>query len=90
MRLLELPETRAIRSLTPDGKLLFLARIVRLFAFGLVSVVLALYLASVGLDEGKIGLLLSLTLAGDALISLGITTHADRIGRRRMLTVGAD
>ncbi|HRF95271.1 MAG TPA: hypothetical protein PLZ51_08750, partial [Aggregatilineales bacterium] len=35
------------------------------------------------------GLLLSLTLAGDVVISLWITTNADRIGRRRMLIVGA-
>jgi MFS family permease len=89
MRLLELPETKALRSLTPDGRLLFTARIMRLFAFGLVSVVLALYLATIGFDEGQIGLLLSLTLVGDAVISLLITTHADRLGRRRMLTLGA-
>jgi MFS family permease len=89
MRWLELPETRALRSLTRDGYLLFGTRIVRLFAYGLVSVVLALYLASAGLSEREIGLLLSLTLAGDVVVSLWITTNADRIGRRRMLIVGA-
>src|SRR6185369_2228314 len=38
---------------------------------------------------GRIGLLLALTLAGDTLISLFLTTRADRLGRRRVLIVGA-
>src|SRR5512143_3014780 len=50
---------------------------------------MALYLAALGLSEGQIGLLLSLTLLGDTVISLWITTRADRIGRKRMLLLGA-
>ena len=42
-----------------------------------------------GFNTAQIGLLLTLTLLGDTLISLWITTHADRIGRKRMLLVGA-
>jgi MFS family permease len=59
-----------------------------MFAYGLLSVVLVLYLAQLGLNEGLIGLLLSLTLIGDAAISLWMTTSADRIGRRRILIAG--
>ena len=72
-----------------DGKLLFLTRTVRLFAYGFLSVVLLLYLAEAGLTEFQIGLLLSLTLIGDTAVSLWITTQADRLGRRRMLLLGA-
>jgi MFS family permease len=72
-----------------DVFLLFSARIVRLFAYGALSVVLALYLHEAGLTETQIGLLFTLTLAGDAGISLWITTTADRIGRKRMLILGA-
>lgn len=89
MWLLEWPEARALSVLRRDGWLLFSTRIVRLFAYGLIAIVLVLYLAQIGLDEGEIGLLLTLTLAGDAIISLWITTRADRIGRRRMLMIGA-
>lgn len=78
-----------MRSLTADGRLLFSTRLVRLFAYGFLSVVLVLYLAQVGLSETSIGLLLTLTLAGDTVVSLWITTNADRIGRQRMLIVGA-
>lgn len=87
--LLQLPEIQALRTLTVDGLLLFATRTVRLFAYGLLSIVLALYLAQIGFTDQQIGLLLTLTLAGDAVLSLGITTMADRVGRRRMLLVGA-
>jgi MFS family permease len=72
-----------------DVRLLFATRITRLFAYGFLSVVLALYLAEAGLSEAGIGLLLTLTLAGDAAVTLWLTTNADRIGRRRMLVAGA-
>ncbi len=61
-----------------DTYLLFSTRIIRLFAYGFLSVVLALYLVEVGLTEEQIGLLLTLTLAGDASITLWLTTTADR------------
>ena len=72
-----------------DTLLLFTTRIVRLFCYGFLSVVLALYLAATGLSEKQIGLLLTLILAGDAVISLWLTTSADRFGRRRTLIIGA-
>ncbi len=75
--------------MSADTILLFTTRVVRLFAYGFLSVVLALYLAQVGLAEQQIGVLLSLTLLGDAGVTLWITTSADRIGRRRMLLLGA-
>ncbi len=75
--------------MTKDIPLLFTTRIIRMFAYGFLSVVLALYLAQRGFDELAIGVLLTLTLAGDAGITLWITTSADRLGRRRMLIIGA-
>ena len=72
-----------------DARLLFLARAVRMSGYGALGVILVLYLAEAGLDPTEIGLLLTLTLAGDTVISLVLTTHADRIGRRRTLVVGA-
>jgi MFS family permease len=77
------------KNLTSDGKLLFVTRAARLFAYGFLSVVLVLYLAEMGYKEAQIGLLLTLTLLGDTAVSLWITVSADRIGRKRMLLVGA-
>ncbi len=76
-------------SLPPDGRLLFTARVARMFGYGFLAVVLALYLAALGLNARRIGLLLTLTLVGDTVISLWMSTHADRVGRRPMLVAGA-
>ena len=78
----------ALRSLDADGRLLFATRFVRLFAYGALSVVLVLYLVGLGLSEADTGVLLTATLLGDTLVSLYLTTQADRIGRRRMLIAG--
>ncbi len=72
-----------------DIALLFITRSVRMFGYGLLAVVVVLYLDAVGLSGAEIGLLLTLTLLGDAAISLWLTTHADRLGRRRVLVAGA-
>jgi MFS family permease len=72
-----------------DIALLFTARCIRMFGYGLLAVVVVLYLDAVGLSGAQIGLLLALTLLGDAAISLWLTTHADRLGRRRVLLLGA-
>jgi MFS family permease len=78
-----------LRALPRDGVVLFLTRFTRLFAYGALSVVLVFYLVSLGLTEAQVGVLLTLTLAGDIAISLVLTTQADRLGRRRMLIFGA-
>ena len=72
-----------------DINLLFSTRIIRLFCYGFLSVVLALYLTETGFNEKMVGLLFTLTLAGDAGITLWLTTGADRLGRRKTLLIGA-
>jgi len=79
----------ALKVLTRDGWLLFVTRFARLFAYGSLSVILVFYLIGLGLTEVQSGMVLTLTLAGDVVVSLFLTTRADRIGRRRMLIVGA-
>lgn len=87
--LVQFPQTHPLRALTTDGRLLFLTRMARMFAYGFLAVVLVLYLDANGLSASKIGILLTFTLIGDTLVSLWMTITADRIGRRRMLIVGA-
>jgi MFS family permease len=76
-------------NLDRDARLLFATRGLRMFGYGFVSVVLVLYLAALGMPDAQIGLLLTLTLLGDAAISLWLTTHADRVGRRKVLLAGS-
>ena len=79
----------SLRGLDGDGRLLFLTRVLRMFAYGFLAVILVLYLAALGFDGFTIGLILTLTLVGDTLVSLWLTTNADRIGRRRVLVAGS-
>lgn len=72
-----------------DLPVLFVTRSLRMAAYGAVSVILVLYLSELGFSEARIGLLLTLTLLGDTGVSLLLTTHADRFGRKRTLLAGA-
>ena len=75
--------------ITRDIILLFTTRTIRLFAYGFISLVLALYLAATGLSAAGVGAILTATLAGDILVSLWVTMVADRLGRRNMLLLGS-
>lgn len=74
---------------TRDTKLLCLQRFIRLFAYGASTLILVLYLSSLGISEARIGLFMTLTLLGDVVISFGLTLFADGLGRRRILVLGA-
>jgi predicted MFS family arabinose efflux permease len=74
---------------TRDTKLLCLSRFIRLFAYGTSTLILALYLSSIGISDARIGGFMSLTLLGDVAISFVLTLVADQLGRRRILQVGA-
>ena len=75
--------------LSRDGKLLLSARIVRTFAYGFLSIVLAIYLKLIGFDEILIGLVLSATLVNSVIFTLLAGFYADRIGRRKILIMYA-
>jgi MFS family permease len=75
--------------LTNDGRLIIAARIVRAFAYGFLSIVLAIYLKLTGLTDPFIGLILTATLVNSVLFSLLASFYADRIGRRRILIIYA-
>src|SRR2546421_3755760 len=72
-----------------DVRLLFATRIIRMAGYGALAVILGVYLARLGFSEKQIGLLLTLTLVGDTAISLWLTVVADRVGRRKVLMMGA-
>ena len=75
--------------LNRDGKLLLSARIVRAFAYGFLSIVLAIYLKLVGFDEILIGIILSATLVNSVIFTMVASFYADKIGRRKILLVYA-
>ena len=75
--------------LTRDGKLLLAAKIVRTFAYGFLSVILAIYLKLIGFNELLIGLILTTTLLNSVIFTLIASLYADRIGRRKFLVIYA-
>jgi hypothetical protein len=53
--------------LSNDGKLIISARILRAFAYGLLSVILAIYLRLIGVSDLAIGFVLTATLANSII-----------------------
>ena len=74
-----------LRWLSKDGKLLLAARTLRTFAYGFLSVILAIYLKLVGFEDFYIGLILTATLINSVIFTLIASFYADRIGRRKIL-----
>jgi MFS family permease len=72
-----------------NGRRILLARVLRSFGYGFLSVVLAIYLALLGLNSLQIGLLLTTALLGSMLLTLLFSFIADRWGRRRVLIICA-
>ena len=69
--------------LSTDGKKLLATRVLRTFAYGYLSVVLAVYLSRLGFGPVQIGLVLTCAIAGSALMTVVWALVADRYGRRR-------
>jgi MFS family permease len=61
---------------------------VRSFAYGFLSVVLGLYLDTIGLSATAIGWICTAALAGGAAMTILITLVADRYGRKTLLILG--
>ena len=72
-----------------DGKLLLTARILRTFAYGFLSIVLAIYLKLLGFDDILIGFLLASTLINSVIFTLIASFYADRLGRKKTLIIYA-
>lgn len=75
--------------LSRDGKLLLGANIARMFAFGFLSIILAIYLTSAGYDEVYTGIIFTATLVSGSLFTLFASIFGDRIGRRKTLMLFA-
>lgn len=84
-----LPSSLSLRWLSNDGKLILLARTIRTFAYGFLSIVLAVYLKLSGFNELLIGLILSSTLINSIIFTFMATIYADRIGRKKILIIYA-
>jgi len=73
--------------LSTDGKLILSARVIRTFAYGFLSIVLAIYLKLLGFSDILIGVVLAATLVNSVIFTLVASFYADRIGRRKVLII---
>src|ERR1051326_8115831 len=76
-----------MRWVTPDARRVVSARALRSFSDGYIAISLGVYLAALGLDTVVIGLILTLTLVGSAVLTVATALFADRIGRRWFLRI---
>jgi MFS family permease len=75
--------------LSPEGRLIFAGRALRSFAFGWLSVILALYLDQRGLSAAQIGVVFTATMVEDALLTMFLSTVAARVGPARVMLATA-
>jgi Glycosyl hydrolases family 2, TIM barrel domain/Glycosyl hydrolases family 2, sugar binding domain/Glycosyl hydrolases family 2/Domain of unknown function (DUF4981)/Beta galactosidase small chain len=75
--------------LSTEGRLIFLGRALRAFAFGWLSVVLALYLSERGFSVAAIGAVFTATMVEDALLTMALSTIAGRFGAARVMAATA-
>lgn len=72
-----------------DAWLVIIARSSRMLAYGATSIIIALLFSALDFSDTQIGLFMTLTLAGDVFLTLLLTMAADKLGRRRVLLLGA-
>ncbi|KAF2767132.1 MFS general substrate transporter [Teratosphaeria nubilosa] len=79
----------SIQETGSNACLIITARACRMFAYGTNALVLALFFAELGFSDGRIGLFMTLTLAGEVFLGMFLTFTADRVGRRKVLVGGS-
>ena len=71
--------------LTPDARLVFLAKTTRTFCYGSLGVLLPVHLARLGFDARGLGLAVTLTLLSSAALTFAVHRPAQRWGPRASL-----
>lgn len=76
-----------LRWLSKDGKIIFINRALRSFAFGFISIAIGIYLKELGVNSFLIGLLLSASLLGGAIFTLLVGHFAPTQGMKKMFLI---
>jgi len=71
------------------GRVIFAGRALRSFAFGWLSVILALFLDHRGFGAAAIGAVFTATMVEDAVLTMALSTMAARVGPARVMTATA-
>jgi MFS family permease len=68
-----------------DVRVVFVAKTVRTFCYGFLGILLPVHLESLGVSAAGIGITVTLTLAGSALLTWAVRRPAERLGPRAPL-----
>jgi MFS family permease len=74
-----------VAALTGDIAAVLVAKSARTSCYGFLGIVLPVYLGSLGVSDAGIGVAISLTLAGSALLTWAVRRPAERLGPRAPL-----
>ena len=77
------------RWVSPDARLVVVARALRTFGYGCTSVLLGQMLVEDGDPPARIGILLAVAATGSVVASILMGLYADRFGRRSSLLLSA-
>ncbi|KAK9456938.1 major facilitator superfamily domain-containing protein [Dipodascopsis uninucleata] len=88
-RVLEETGIRTLKNASRDVHLLCILRFIRMMGYGQVTLILVSFFTLLGYEQDKTGIFMTSTLLGDVIMSLILTMIADKIGRRKILCLGA-
>src|SRR5712692_10335398 len=77
--------SRGMRAPSADVAAVLVAKTARTFCYGFLGIVLPVYLGSLGVSASGIGVAITLTLAGSALLTWAVRRPAERFGPRAPL-----
>ena len=75
--------------MSPDGRLVFIAKTARTFCYGFLGVLFPVYLAERGMGARQIGVAVTLTLLASAAMTFAVRRPAERYGARAALLAQA-
>src|SRR5438552_15401790 len=78
-------KSAAVSPLSADVVAVFVAKSARTFCYGFLGIVLPVYLTTLGMSVAGVGVAITLTLAGSAVLTWAIRWPAERLGPRAPL-----
>ena len=78
-------QSRTVSALSRDVAAVLVAKTVRTFCYGFLGIVLPIYLTELGMSAAGVGVAVTLTLAGSALLTWAVRRPAERLGPRAPL-----
>ena len=61
----------------------------RMFSYGFLAVIFVLYLEQLQLNGVEMGVVFSIILVGDAVVTMLLTSQADKVGRKKTLLISS-